>query len=399
MVRQQLPPQIRKISVRDRKSGRQLTRYEVTVDTGSKTTVKVDAAGVPQTVTRRTQSRRRYSTEQAARSALAETLNSVNNGLYVHTSQLTVEMAVDYWLESKHSLKPSSLHGHRTNLQPVISELGHIPVQKLTKPNVESLVRNLRNGGLPTKQGRPRKPWSARTVNYMLGLITAILQDQMKQGNVIRNVGAMVDRLPAEAAEMQTLSKLEVDKLLAHVAREPMQHAWQLAMHGMRRGEIAGLRWEDVDLDKGKLNVANTRIAVGSDIIEGPPKTKKSRRTLPISKPLEAALRAARAQQARDKLSLGEHYQESEYVVRLPSGQAVHPNLLTFRWKKILESAQLKHVRLHDARHTCATLMHLQGIPIVVIAAWLGHSSAAFTLSVYTHSQEDALLDAASSFD
>ncbi|WP_230596312.1 MULTISPECIES: tyrosine-type recombinase/integrase [Nocardiaceae] len=360
--------------------------------------MKVDAAGVPQTVTRRTQSRRRYSTEQAARSALAETLNSVNNGLYVHTSQLTVEMAVNYWLESKHSLKPSSLHGHRTNLQPVISELGHIPVQKLTKPNVESLVRNLRNGGLPTKQGRPRKPWSARTVNYMLGLITAILQDQMKQGNVIRNVGAMVDRLPAEATEMQTLSKLEVDKLLAHVAREPMQHAWQLAMHGMRRGEIAGLRWEDVDLDKAKLKVANTRIAVGSDIIEGPPKTKKSRRTLPISKPLEAALRAARAQQARDKLSLGEHYQESEYVVRLPSGQAVHPNLLTFRWKKILESAQLKHVRLHDARHTCATLMHLQGIPIAVIAAWLGHASAAFTLSVYTHSQEDALLDAAKSF-
>ncbi|OZE30229.1 hypothetical protein CH256_15045 [Rhodococcus sp. 05-2254-6] len=398
MARQQLPPQIRKISVRDRKSGRQLTRYEVTVDTGSKTTVKVNAAGVPQTVTRRTQSRRRYSTEQAARSALAETLNSVNNGLYVHTSQLTVEMAVNYWLESKHSLKPSSLHGHRTNLQPVISELGHIPVQKLTKPNVESLVRNLRNGGLPTKQGRPRKPWSARTVNYMLGLITAILQDQMKQGNVIRNVGAMVDRLPAEATEMQTLSKIEVDKLLAHVAREPMQHAWQLAMHGMRRGEIAGLRWEDVDLDKAKLKVANTRIAVGSDIIEGPPKTKKSRRTLPISKPLEAALRAARAQQARDKLSLGEHYQESEYVVRLPSGQAVHPNLLTFRWKKILESAQLRHVRLHDARHTCATLMHLQGIPIAVIAAWLGHASAAFTLSVYTHSQEDALLDAASSF-
>lgn len=399
MARQQLPPQIRKISVRDRKSGRQLTRYEVTVDTGSKTTVKVDAAGVPQTVTRRTQSRRRYSTEHAARSALAETLNSVNNGLYVHTSQLTVEMAVNYWLESKHSLKPSSLHGHRTNLQPVISELGHIPVQKLTKPDVESLVRNLRNGGLPTKQGRPRKPWSARTVNYMLGLITAILQDQMKQGNVIRNVGAMVDRLPAEATEMQTLSKIEVDKLLAHVAREPMQHAWQLAMHGMRRGEIAGLRWEDVDLDKAKLKVANTRIAVGSDIIEGPPKTKKSRRTLPISKPLDAALRAARAQQARDKLRLGEHYQESEYVVRLPSGQAVHPNLLTFRWKKVLESAQLKHVRLHDARHTCATLMHLQGIPIVVIAAWLGHSSAAFTLSVYTHSQEDALLKAASSFE
>ncbi|ORI13869.1 hypothetical protein BJD99_12180 [Rhodococcus sp. 1163] len=110
-------------------------------------------------------------------------------------------------------------------------------------------------------------------------------------------------------------------------------------------------------------------------------------------------MRQAKAQQAKDKLLLGEHYDESDYIVRLPTGLPVHPNLLTFRWKRILESAQLKHVRLHDARHTCATLMHLQGIPIVVIAAWLGHASAAFTMSVYTHSQEDALIQAASSFN
>ncbi len=398
MPRQQLPPQIRKITVRDRKTHRGLTRYEVTVDTGTRTDVRIDENGTPKTTTRRTQSRRRYSTEQEARAALAATLNSVNNGLYIHSSALTVEKTIEYWLESKHRLKPSSLHGHRTNLQPVVSELGQIPVQKLTKPNIESLVRNLRKGGLPSPSGRPRKPWAPRTVNYMLSLLTAILQDQMAQGNVVRNVGALVERLAAETTEMQTLSKLEVDKLMKHVAREPLSQAWQLAMHGMRRGEIAGLRWQDVDLDKGKLKVKNTRIAVGKTIVEGPPKTKKSRRTLPISKPLDAALRVAKAQQAKEKLLLGEYYEETAYVVRLPSGQPVHPNLLTFRWRKILESAELRHVRLHDARHTCATLMHLQGIPIAVIAAWLGHASAAFTLSVYTHSQEDALLEAASSF-
>jgi integrase len=311
---------------------------------------------------------------------------------------LTVEKAVEYWLESKHSLKPSSLHGHRTNLQPVIAELGQIPIQKLTKPDIESLVRNLREGGLPSPSGRPRKPWSARTVNYMLSLVTAILADQMAQGNVIRNAGAIVERLSVETPEMQTLTRTEVDKLLHHIAREQLPQAWQLAMHGMRRGEIAGLRWQDVDLDKGKLKVANTRIAVGKNIVEGPPKTKKSRRTLPISKPLDAALRTAKAQQAKDKLLLGADYEETPYVVRLPTGHAVHPNLLTFRWRKILENARLRHVRLHDARHTCATLMHLQGTPIAVIAAWLGHASAAFTLSVYTHSQQDALLQAAHSF-
>ena len=75
-----------------------------------------------------------------------------------------------------------------------------------------------------------------------------------------------------------------------------------------------------------------------------------------------------------------------------------HPNLLTFLWGKLLDDLGIKHVRLHDARHSCATLMHLRGVRIAVIAAWLGHASAAFTMSVYAHSQDDALQTAASSF-
>lgn len=398
MPRAQLPPQIRKITIRDRKTGKSLTRYQVTVDTGTRTVVKKNADGTTGTVTRRTQTRRRYATESEARIALAETINSVNNGVYVHTSQLTLQAAIETWLESKHSLKPSTLHGHRTNLQPAITELGDVAVQKLRKADIEALIKALRSGGLPRPFGGTRKPWSARTINYTLSLLTTILQDQVKQGNVVRNVAAMVDRLPAETHEMQTLTKPEAERLLTFIARDQMPQAWQLAMHGLRRGEIAGLRWTDVDLDNGKLRIVNTRVAVGRTIVEGTPKSKKSRRTLPISTPLAAALRSAKKRQAEDKLALGEHYTDSDYVVRLATGDAVHPNLLTFRWQKLLEAAGLRHVRLHDARHTCATLMHLQGIPIAVIAAWLGHASAAFTLSVYTHSQDDALLKAAGIF-
>jgi integrase len=79
-------------------------------------------------------------------------------------------------------------------------------------------------------------------------------------------------------------------------------------------------------------------------------------------------------------------------------GQPYHPNLLTFRWGRMLDDLGVERVRLHDARHTCATLMHLRRVPIAVIAAWLGHASAAFTMSVYAHSQDDALKAAASSF-
>jgi integrase len=86
------------------------------------------------------------------------------------------------------------------------------------------------------------------------------------------------------------------------------------------------------------------------------------------------------------------------YVASDEQGIPYHPNLLTFRWGRMLDGLRITPVRLHDARHSCATLMHLRGVPIAVIAAWLGHASAAFTMSVYTHSQDDALKSAASSF-
>jgi integrase len=97
-------------------------------------------------------------------------------------------------------------------------------------------------------------------------------------------------------------------------------------------------------------------------------------------------------------MALGAGYDSGEYVASDETGQPYHPNLLTFRWGRMLDGLGIEPVRLHDARHSCATLMHLRRVPIAVIAAWLGHASAAFTMSVYAHSQDDALKAAASSF-
>jgi integrase len=108
--------------------------------------------------------------------------------------------------------------------------------------------------------------------------------------------------------------------------------------------------------------------------------------------------RAARKRQREERLAFGEGYGPGEYVASDEFGQPYHPNLLTFRWGKLLDDLNIDRVRLHDARHSCATLMHLRGVPIAVIAAWLGHASAAFTMSVYAHSQDEALKGAAGSF-
>ncbi|BBZ65761.1 integrase [Mycolicibacterium insubricum] len=377
--RRQLPPQIKQIELKSRSGGRPVVRYKLTVDVG------VDEGG------KRLQFRKRYKSEAEARDALAKTLGAVAAGTYVHPSTITVRDAVEDWLASRHRLKESTLHGHRTNLEPVLAELGGVEVQKLTKRQVDDLVTKLRAGGLKTPLDRTRKPWSPRSVNYLLGLLTAVLKSEQQQGHVVRNVAALVDRIPADPAPPQPLTAAELKKLLAHVAGDRYEVAWHLALSGLRRGEIAGLRWEDVDLKGKQLTITETRLRFGTTVHTDTPKSKTSRRTLPLTDRLLGVLKAAKRLQTEDRVRLGPAYQGSGYVVVNEAGEALSPHALTSRWERMLSGAGIRHVRLHDARHTCGTLMHLDGVPIAVISAWLGHSSKAFTIQTYVNPNSDAL--------
>jgi integrase len=378
--RQQLPPQIKKVVVRDRSTGKSVVRYQLTVD-----------AGHDPESGRRRQVRRRFATEANARTELAALQAGVAAGTYVHASRLTMKEACESWLLSKHALKPSTVRGHRVSLGPIRSELGHIEIQKLTKADLDGLVRRLRRGEV---SGRRR--WSARSVNYMLYLCAAVLDDQVAQGNAVRNVAKLVDRIAGEAGEIRTLAEQDIYRILDYECRD--RHLWTLALYGLRRGEIAGLRWTNVDLNAKTVRIVENRVAVGREILSGTPKSKASVRTLPMPDEMVDVLRAARTKQAEERLAFGSGFGSGEYVASDESGQPYHPNLLTFRWGRMLDELGIRRVRLHDARHSCATLMHLRQVPVAVIAAWLGHASAAFTLSVYAHSQDDALKAAAGSF-
>ena len=384
--RRQLPPQIKRVELAARDGGRPVIRYQLTVDVGV-----VDG--------KRKQLRKRYKTEREARAALDAVRGDVAKGTYVHPSKITLTQAFEDWLASKHGLKPSTLHGHRVNLAPALAELGEVEVQKLSKRHLDDLVTALRAGGLTSPTGKSRKSWSPRSVNYMLGLLTAVLRDQMRQGHVVRNVAELIDRIPADPKPPDTFTPSELQAVLAHIDSDRYAIAWQLALTGLRRGEVAGLRWSDIDLAARTLQISSTRLRFGKHLVEDTPKSRASRRTLPIPDHLAAALRAARAIQAADRLALGEEYDASGYVVVDECGAALSPHALTSRWARTLKAAGVRHIRFHDARHTCGTLMHLQDVPIAVISAWLGHASKAFTMATYVHSQPEALTLAARSFN
>jgi hypothetical protein len=204
--RRQLPPQIKRVELAERRGGRPVVRYQLTVDVGA-----VDG--------KRKQLRKRYSTEAEARDALAKIQGDVTKGTYVHPTDRTVKAAVDDWLAGKRAAgrAESTTDGYAEKLTVVVDQHGEMEIQKLTKRHLDDLVTDLRKGGLPSPLGVSRKPWSPRSVNYLLGLLVQILESEQKQGNVVRNVAALVDRIESDPTPPDPLTEAEVEKVLEHI--------------------------------------------------------------------------------------------------------------------------------------------------------------------------------------
>ena len=334
----------------------------------------------------------RFTTEKDARDHLSATQAAVAVGTYVARSKRTVRQVVDEWLASKHNLKPSTLLGHKSKLSAVTDELGEVEVQKLSKAHLDDLAKRLR-------ASRGRRSFclvspigELPAVDFHVGAGIRVAAGQRR-----RNVAARVERVDESGrAEMKTLTQDQMFTILDHECRD--RHLWTLALYGLRRGEIAGLKWSSVDLSAGTVTIAENCVVVERQVLTGTPKSKRSKRTLPMPTEVIDVLKAARKRQIEDRLVAGSQYRGGEYVASNQLGEPLHPDAVTSRWEKLLKDLGIPAVRLHDARHSCATLMHLRGVPIAVIAAWVGHASAAFTMATYAHSQADALAAAAGSF-
>jgi integrase len=285
-------------------------------------------------------------------------------------------------------------------LQPVRDRYGSEAVQKLSKRQLDELVTDLLAGTAKKANGKNRRPWKPATVNATLDRFETVLESLIAEGKLVRNVAALVDRVPTGPKKKHvTYSQDEVRKVLAAAAKDRNRHAWHLALSGLRRGEIGGLRWTDIDLHAGRLTIVNNRVSVNGKAEEYDPKSEESGRTLPLTPTLTVELRAAKKRQAVEKLALGEAYGPGTHVVVNEAGASYHPDTLTDYWEKLTKLAEVRRIRLHDARHTCGTLMHLQGVPIAVISEWLGHADSAFTMRTYVHSQDTAMVSAAGTLE
>lgn len=381
MTRQQLPPQIKKVTITDRKTGKCVVRYQLTVDTG-----------INAQTGRRQQARRRYATEKQARDALAEIAQRVSTDTFIPRKAVTVEELCDDWLASLHNARPTTINGYAYCLAPLREHYGHLAAQKLTRPDLDKLLIALRDGGTETAKGRIRRTWSPRSLNATIDAWRLVLAYGCDRKDLAHNVAASMNKIARPRREMQTYTPDEIRFVLRTADKDRNGHLWYLALSGLRRGEIAGAKWSDIDFDAGTITIARNRVQVdAATVVENEPKTQSSRRTLPLDEGLVSVLKRASARYAQEKLALGAAHADSGYVAVNEAGEPYTPGALTNMWHRLTTAAGVRPIRLHDARHSCGTALHLRGVPMAVIAKWLGHADASITARIYAHSQDDAL--------
>ena len=191
----------------------------------------------------------------------------------------------------------------------------------------------------------------------------------------------------------------EVAKVLGVGDGTELAALWRIALlGGLPRGELLGLKWEDVDLDRGQLAIRRGLIRGNGGTWElGAPKTASGRRTIALDRTCVAALRKHRAAQNAERLRLSAIWDDHGFIFTNETGGPLHPNTLVTRYKRLIEDAGVRVIRFHDMRHTCATLALIQGVHPKVVQERLGHANIAMTLDRYSHVTEGLQRDAAES--
>jgi len=322
-----------------------------------------------------------HKTKREAEKARAEAVTQANNGWFTPPSRETVARLFRNYFNTTGAtrLRPITLQSYRSMIENhLISKLGAKPVSALTPDDLDFMIAEMGKAGI-----------SATTIRYILRIIHRVLRDAVRKGKLQRNVADLVDAPPGRKPESKTWDEAEFDRFFTAIAGSDYYEFYStLALTGARRGEGLGVTWRDVDLDiaSPKLSIRRTayRLDNGQWRFEEP-KTDRSRRQIPLPINLALLLGQLREQKQATAKWSGQEFSEDDFVFARPDGSLPDPHYLSKVFQRIVKTAGLKRIRLHDLRHTYATLQRNAGQPIEAISRVLGHASALVTLKIYDH--------------
>jgi integrase len=229
---------------------------------------------------------------------------------------------------------------------------------------------------------------SPKSVRYIHTILHKVLADAVDAGLLSQNLAARAkppQPRAAKPAEMRFWRPDELRRFLELVTGHRLQAAWHLAaMTGMRRGEILGLRWRDIDFDSARVSIRQALVSVAYEVVASTPKNHQAR-VIDLDHQTRQRLHEHRQNQKVEKAEWGAQYQDQDLVFCKGDGSPIHPHTFSQAFERIVAKSGLPRIRLHDLRHTHATIALRAGVPVKVISERLGHETPAFTLKQYTH--------------
>jgi len=344
-------------------------------------------------------------TRKEALAKLTEKIATSNRGVPAPSAQGSVATFLTYWLETVavHRLRENTHTRYTACVRLyLIPGLGKKKLAKLTAKDVRTWLDQLRTTcqccarGLDTARDQPLccsagiccgKRLSALTLAYIHSVLKSALEHAVREEEIPRNVARNVRMGTPRPRRFEPLTVDEARDLLTAVRGHRLQALFELALRtGLRKGELLGLRWEDLDLTGGTASVRRTLQRTNSSGLTAlPTKTQSSERRIALPGECLHSLRDHRDQQRREREAAGAGWRDSGYVFTRPDGSPIEGATLTRHFTALLRRAKLRRIRFHDLRHSAATLLLEQGVELVVIKELLGHAHIGVTATVYAH--------------
>ena len=322
-------------------------------------------------------------TKKDAERAMHEYIRELEKGYYVTDSKITISEWIDTWLEVYiiPNVSPTTLSRYQGMIKRYIKPIiGHMQVQQLNTLAVQAWVNGLK---ISPSSG---KPMAAATVKHAYHVLKGSMDKAVLAGIIPRSpcIGIMLPKGQKKAAIIY--DEEQIKQLIAAAKGTEMELVIDMELClGLRRGELLGLWWQDIDWEKKQIHIIRNRVVVNGKSVVKEPKTENSVRTIDMPDQLVQKLKlhqwACRANQQR----LGAAYTNSDYIIVHPDGKPIYPEYLSQMLTKLQKKANLPQCRFHDLRHLCATIMLLQGVNVKVAQERLGHKDITTTMNIYSH--------------
>lgn len=333
----------------------------------------------------RYQIKRRLDTYQQAKAALDKLEGQKSAGTIIERSRETVAELLREWMASneKHdNWTPCTIESYSRSVEKeIIPIIGAVSVQKLTY----SVLQDFHDELLARKRDQGRK--GVRTVRIAHQCLLGALSDAVQRGIITTNAVERVKLPRNDKAEQKTWTPEQTRHFLSVAARSAYGPLWIIvAATGMRRGEVLGLRWCDVDFDAGTISVRQTVVDVrGKPYIKATPKTRAGQRTIPIQTIILDELRAHRTAQKVRRVAVGEDWNDHGLVFAANNGNPISPRNAAREYTRLVKESGLPYIRIHDQRHSFASSAIEGGADIKAVSEILGHTDVRTTLNIYAH--------------